>query len=327
MRRLLTLPLTLLIVIGVWFGLNLIPVSSTKVAGVEFAITKGQSVDQIGNNLLTAGLIRSPLAFKISVYLLRLSPKIQAGYFFLYPSQSTVAIAQGLTKASTKQVWITIPEGLRRQEIANLIIDKLQAAKIKHSFDPDLFIKATGLIEGQLFPETYAFPEGVDTQKAINLLHGQFIATTKRLGIPDSELNRVVILASLVEKEAGADSERAMVAGIITNRLIAKWPLQIDASVQYALSTAKCRIRICDWWPNNLTKADLTIVSPFNTYLNASIPPSPIANPGEASLRAAFNPQVSKYFFYLHGLDGQIHYAATVSEHNKNVCLYLKKNC
>lgn len=327
MRRLLVLPLIALIIIGAWWFINLTPVTFDKVTGVEFAITKGQSVDQIGENLIKSGLIRSPLAFKITVYVYQLSPKIQAGYFFLYPTQSTISIAQSLTKATTKQVWITIPEGLRRQEIANLIIDKLQAAKIKHNFDPDLFIMSTRLIEGQLFPETYSFPEDVDTLKAINLLHGQFITTVKRLGIPDAEFNKIVTIASLVEKEAGADSERAMVAGIITNRLVAKWPLQIDATVQYALSTSRCRIRICDWWPKNLTKADLAIVSPYNTYLNASIPPAPIANPGEASLKAALNPQTSKFFFYLHDLNGQIHYATTVSEHNKNVCLYLKKNC
>lgn len=326
MRRLLALSFTTIIVATAWWFVNLTPVASDKVAGVEFVITKRQSVDQIGENLIKSGLIRSPLAFKITVYLLQLSSKIQAGYFFLYPTQSTISIAKSLTKATTKQVWITIPEGLRRQEIANLIIDKLQASKTKHNFDPDQFIRDTTKLEGQLFPDTYAFSEGVTTKTVVDTLYERYLEIMYSL-TPKQDMNRWTTLASLVEKEAGNDSERPIIAGIIQNRLNSNWPLQIDATVQYALSTSRCRIRICDWWPQNLNKEDLKIASAYNTYLNAGLPPSPISNPGLQSLKAAASPVSTKYFFYLHGLDGQVHYATTISEHNKNICLYLKKSC
>ncbi len=326
MRRLLALSLTVIIVVTAWWFVNLTPVAPDKVTGVEFVITKRQSIDQIGESLIKSGLIRSPLAFKIAVYLLRLSPKIQAGYFFLYPTQSTISIAKSLTKATTKQVWITIPEGLRRQEIANLIIDKLQASKVKHNFDPDQFIRDTTKLEGQLFPDTYAFSEGVATKVVVDTLYDRYLEIMYSL-TPKQDMNRWTTLASLVEKEAGNDSERPVIAGIIQNRLNSNWPLQIDATVQYALSTSRCRIRICDWWPQNLNKEDLKIASAYNTYLNVGLPPSPISNPGLQSLKAAASPVSTKYFFYLHGLDGQVHYATTISEHNKNICLYLKKNC
>ena len=310
----------------IWFAFTIAPVN-TNINKQEFTVVKGQDIDLIGKNLQAQGLIKSPFAFKILVYLNQLSTKIQAGYFFLSPSQSTQDIAKSLTKAQSKQVMITIPEGLRRQEVANIIIDKLQASKIKHTFNPDLFIAQTANLEGQLFPDTYAFPENVDAQKAIDLLHNKYLQVVKDLKIEDKDLTRIIILASLIEKEAGQDSERAEIAGVLKNRLDENWPLQVDATVQYLLSTSRCRIRICDWWPKNLTKDDLAIPSPFNTYKNQGLPPAPIANPGKNSLAAAKNPKSTNAWFYIHGLDGQIRFASTIEEHNKNICLYLKKAC
>jgi len=310
----------------VWFFIAISPASNSS-KKQEFVINKGQSIDIVAENLYEKSLIKSPLAFKIIIYLNNLSSKIQAGYFFIAPSDNTQDIAKNLTRAQTKQVMITIPEGLRRQEVANLIIDRLQGAKIKHSFNPDLFIVQTANLEGQLFPDTYAFPEDIDTQKAISFLHNKFLQVAKDLKIEDKDLIKITTLASLIEKEAGQDSERAEIAGVLTNRLNAKWPLQVDATVQYFLGSSRCRIRICDWWPQNLSKADLGIDSPFNTYKNQGLPPSPIANPGEKSFSAAKNPKVTSAWFYLHGPDGQIHFSANLQEHNKNVCLYLKKDC
>lgn len=309
-----------------WFAFLISPVSSNP-KKQEFTISKGQNIDLIGQNLKSSGLIRSPFGFKVIVYLNKLPSKIQAGYFSLSASDSTQDIAKSLTKALSKQVMITIPEGLRRQEVANIIIDKLQASKIKHTFNPDLFISQTVSLEGQLFPDTYAFSENIDTQQAIELLHSKYIQVVKDLKIEDRDLSRITILASLIEKEAGQDSERAEIAGVIANRLASSWPVQIDATVQYFISNNRCRIRICDWWPKNLTKDDLAIPSPYNTYINQGLPPAPIANPGENSLLAAKNPKSTQAWFYIHGLDGVIRFANTIEQHNKNVCLYLKKGC
>jgi UPF0755 protein len=326
MKSFLTTLIIVPIIAVIWFVIAIDPVSNSS-KKQEFTIATGQDIDLIGENLKVAGLIRSPFAFKIVVYLNKLPSKIQAGYFSLSPSDSTQDIAKSLTKAQSKQVFITIPEGLRRQEVANIIIDKLQASKLKHSFNPDLFISQTAALEGQLFPDTYAFPENVDTQKAIDLLHGKFLQVASDLKIDSKDLLRITTLASLVEKEAGQDSERAEIAGVITNRLAENWPIQIDASIQYFISNNRCRIRICDWWPKNLTKDDLAIPSPYNTYKNQGLPPTPIANPGKNSLAAAKTPKTTQAWFYLHGLDGVIRFANTIEQHNKNICLYLKKSC
>ena len=302
-------------------------VNGNDTSKVEFLIPPGQSIDQIADALSQAKLIRSRAVFKLTVFRLNIAKKIQAGYFFLSPSQDTAEIAQSLTKASTKQAWVTIPEGLRREEIANLVIDKLVESKTKHRFDPDEFISLTAKLEGHLFPDTYALGENVTTKDVIEKMTNRFEEVVANIGIAPEKINQIVILASLVEREAGEDSERPMVAGIMTKRIAGKWPLQIDATVQYALSNSRCRIRICDWWPKSLTPADLRIASPYNTYTNLGLPPGSIGNPGRTSLEAAAKPKESKYWFYIHDLEGLIHYAETVEEHNKNVCSYLKKDC
>lgn len=326
-RYLISLLLTLSVVTIMLVSLFGQAVNSSDTGKVEFLIPPGQSVDQIADALSQARLIRSRTVFKLTVFRLNIAKKIQAGYFFLSPSQDTAQIAQSLTKASTKQTWVTIPEGLRREEIANLILDKLVESKTKHSFDPDEFILFTGKLEGLLFPDTYALGENITTNDVIEKMTSRFNQVASDMGIEPQKMPHLLILASLVEREAGQDSERPLVAGILTKRLANGWPLQVDATVQYALSSSRCRIRLCDWWPKSLTPTDLKIKSPYNTYLNTGLPPAPIDNPGRASLEAAAKPQASKYWFYLHDQDGNIHYAETIEGHNQNICTYLKKDC
>ena len=327
MRYFVSLVLTLGIIAVMIVSLFGQPVNNNDTGKVEFLVTSGQGVDQIANALSEAKLVRSRTVFKLTVFRRNIAKKIQAGYFFLSPSQSTAEIAESLTKASTKQAWVTIPEGLRREEVANLIIDRLIETKTKHRFDPDEFIRQTAKLEGRLFPDTYALGENITTGEVIEKMTNRFNKIVTEIGISPEKLNQVVILASLVEREAGEDGERPVVAGIMTKRLANKWPLQVDAAVQYALSTSRCRIRICDWWPKSLTPADLKIVSPYNTYTTPGLPPGPIDNPGRASLEAAAKPKESQYWFYLHDLEGKIHYASSIEEHNQNVCTYLKKDC
>jgi len=321
----LALTATIILVMGV--GLYGRPINKEDSSRKEFTISSGQTLDQIATNLSQAGLIRSRTLFKLTIFRLNLAKKIQAGYFSLSPSQNITEISQSLTKASARQVLVTIPEGLRREEVATLILDKLAASKFPHQFNPDEFIRLTVKLEGHLFPDTYALAPNVTTQEVIDKMTSQFVQVTKDLNISPDQLNRIVILASLVEREAGSDVERPEIASIITKRVENKWPLQIDATVQYAISTARCRIRICNWWPNSLSKADLAIESPYNTYKVTGLPPMPIDNPGKSSLAAAVKPNPTQNWFYLHDGLGQVHYATSIEEHNRNICTYLKKDC
>jgi len=327
--RLLAPIITILLVAVVlpafWFRTVSRPVSPDSNKRINFTIQKGQSLDSIGQSLKETGLIRSVPAFKIQVMLSNLSTKIQAGDFAIPPNLPLSEVAQALTHGTSDR-WVTILEGWRREEIAQVLVDTLSKDNTEYSFDADTFVALTRDLEGKLYPDTYSFPRPTSAQDVVDRLTNRFEQQTKDLtnnsGLSDYQ---ALILASLIEREALADSERSIIAGILMNRLNNDWPLQVDASVQYVKTTNSCRLLTCDWWPNNLTKDDLTINSPFNTYAHPGLPPAPISNPSLTTIKAAYNPKKTDYWFYLHDLSGEIHFAKTLEEHNSNVVKYLNK--
>ena len=308
-----------------WYFISTRPVTSKQTSPVEFEIQSGWGVDRISQELSQAKLIRSRSAFKITVVTLGISSRIQAGFFRLSPSMGITEIAEALTHATVKQVRVTIPEGLRRQEIA-LILDKAFQNIEGKTFSASEFITLTADKEGMLFPDTYDFDPKSGTATVVDRLNSRFHEVTGDLKISDKNLERIDILASLLEREAANSAEMPEIAGVIEKRLKANWPLQIDATVQYAVASSRCRKLDCDWWPQ-ATKADLQVVSSYNTYLNQGLPPKPISNPGRAALAAAASPKNTTAWFYIHDQQGQIHFSDTLEQHNQYVCAFLKQNC
>lgn len=303
------------------------PVSPTKTQQIEFVIQKDQSLDQITNNLKKDKIIRSSSLAKLTILAKGISKDIQAGYFYLSPSSSLKEIVLSLTKASSKQVWVTIPEGLRRQEIALIIEKAFNQAESGQNFSAQDFVSLTSQLEGHLFPETYAFNPGSSTENIVKRLTDQFNEVVQGLLIPSNDLESTTILASLIEREAWNSQEMLEIAGILKKRLQANWPLQIDATIQFVIANQKCTKLSCDYWANNISKNDLETLSPYNTYKYIGLPPGPIANPGLEAIQASFKAVSSDYWFYLHDSKGQAHFAKTIEEHNQNICLYLKKDC
>lgn len=301
------------------------PTAPKSTQKISFVIKPGQDVDQITKLLKEKNLIRSVPLAKFLILQKGLSKKIQAGYFYFSPSQNIQEIILGLTKAASEQLWITIPEGIRRQETA-LIIEK-SFGQANPNFNATDFISASRELEGRLFPETYALSPNSNTEQVISKLTDQFDQVVEKLKIPQNEINNTLILASLLERESRGVDEMLEIAGILKKRLNANWPLQIDATVQFALANQQCKGLSCDYWPDTLTKQDLKITSPYNTYNHIGLPPGPIASPGEQALKAAFTAPISDYWFYLHDLTGKAHFAKTIEEHNQNICIYLKKDC
>ena len=283
---------------------------------VTFVIQNGESLKAIALRLQQQGLIRNTTAFMLLVYQQKLATQIQAGSFQLKYNLPAKIIAQTLTKGLT-DVWITIPEGWRREEIAQRFKSLLP------SFDAQQFNQLTQTKEGYLFPDTYLVPQDTTPQTALNILLANFnqkYTTDLEKAAMQKNLsqNQVLIIASIVEREAQKDIDRPIIAGIIIKRFEAGWPLQTDATIQYAKATGSP-----SWWPP-VNATDLkTIQSPYNTYLNIGLPPGPICNPGLASIKAAIYPQESSYWFYLNDNLGQIHYAATDQEHQANIQKYL----
>ncbi len=310
MKKLLFLPLlTVLASIAtvIWFYQNAKPLSTNE-NFKDFLITKGMGASQIGNKLQKEGFIKSPLAFKVYVQVTGQAGRIQAGEYRLSPNLSLFGIVTELLRGP-RELWITIPEGLRREEI----VQKFASSLGKDDAFIDEFLRVSIGAEGYLFPDTYLFPKTASGSGVVKKLRSTFDLRTQELELTKNQ----VILASLIERETKTDEERPVVAGILLNRLNIGMALQVDASVQYAVGNSE------NWWPV-LTREDLSINSPYNTYKFPGLPPAPIANPGLSSLRAAANPEESDYFYYLHDSEGLIHYAETLEEHNANVAKYLR---
>ncbi len=316
MKRLLFGPLSIMVLIvgfAAWFYINIQPVSGSK-DFESFVIAKGVSASQVGNKLQKAGFVKSALAFKIYLQFTGQAGNLPAGEFRLSPSLSLFQVIQTLFKGPI-ELWVTIPEGLRREEVA----DRFAKGLSRDQSFIDEFLYVSSGDEGTLFPDTYLFPREASASAVISKMTKTFAAKTADLVVsPGLTFNQRIILASLIERETKTDAERPVVSGIIIKRFKAGWPLQIDATVQYAVGTSE------NWWPI-LTMDDLRISSPYNSYKFAGLPPTPIANPGLSSITAAFNPVDSDYWYYIHDESGLIHYAETLEEHNQNIKRYLGK--
>lgn len=281
-----------------WWINSLSANNSQNISRQQFVIGKGESVREISKRLRDTGLIRDQVAFFLLVkYQLGIEKNIQAGAFSLSPSMTASEIATQLT-LGTEDIWITIPEGLRSEEILELLG---KTGDWKED-------------EGKLFPETYRIPKDSTVKSVHDLLRRTFDFKTVGLKIDKQTL----VLASLVEREAKLAADRPVVASVLLNRLELGMKLDIDATVQYVLGKPG------NWWPKDLTSEDIKIKSSYNTYTNAGIPPGPICNPGLSAIQAVLNPAKTDYLFYVSDKTGAIHFAKTLEEHNQNVAKYIK---
>jgi len=293
---------------------------------ISFIVRKGDGIDVISSNLLKKGLVRSPLAFKIQVFKNNLIRKIQAGEFYLSSGDSPLEIAKILTRG-TFDKKVTIIEGWRAEEIGGYL------RKEGINIDFEVWRKEVYKreLEGYLFPDTYMIPKDASVEKIITILttnfNKKFSSDLEKAALAKGiDKHSVVILASLIEREVKDEKDRPIVAEILLKRLAKNWPLQVDATVQYAIANERCSKQTidCDWWPKKMSNKDLNIDSPYNTYLNRGLPPGPICNPGLSAIKAVIYPQPSPYWFYLSDSEGHIHYARTNKEQLENIKRYLK---
>lgn len=314
MRRLLVIaliPVTIFVLTMVAW-LRMVKPPSKQAQNERVVIKRGLSATEIATKLADSGVIKSPLAFKFYVGVTSSAKKIQAGEYILATDQSLYQVVNALLQGP-REVWVTIPEGWRREQIAERLIDTFGLTNETADAFYSEFLKLTQTKEGYLFPDTYLLPKDATPSAVVSLMGTTF---TKKAG---SDVTRSeAIVASIVERETRTDEERPIVAGILWKRFQAGWPLQADATLQFLVGSEG------NWWPV-LTKEDLEIDSYYNTYKYTTLPPGPIANPGLSSIKAATNPEDSAYWFYLHDEKGQIHYAETLEEHNANIARYLGK--
>jgi len=295
-----------------WWNSGLQAVNTRDRSQKMFVVPQGAGIRAIANDLKEQGLIRDDVVFFLFVRKNGLDKKIQAGDFRLSPSMTAETIGKQLT-TGTLDIWVTLPEGKRAEEVSEILSEKLP--NYEESWTQTLKEN-----EGYLFPDTYLVPKDTDIEMLISLFRNTFTekyaGIQNRTNLSDKE---VVILASLIEREARKQEDRPLVSSVMHNRLELDMVLQIDATVQYALGYNN---QEKTWWKKGLTFEDLKYSSPYNTYENTGLPPAPIANPGVAVLEAAANPAESDYLFYITDKNGVNRYAKTNAEHNANIKRY-----
>lgn len=311
-------------VLNQYYNFLLEPVSKSKdTKPIILVIKQGEPFQEVAQSLQNQGLIKNVFAFRLLVAQMGISKSMQAGDFRLSQSMSAREIAQELTHGAI-DVWVTLPEGQRIEEQAEIIAAKLQFGQNNnYNFDKKEYLKIAA--EGYMFPDTYLIPKDATTQEVTSKLKQTFVekVSTDILNKgADSDLTpkEVIVLASIIERESKGDREKAIIAGILLNRLKIGMALQVDSTVQYAKGYSSAG---STWWPQVSTDDYHTVKSPYNTYLTPGLPPGPIANPGLESIKAAAFPQDTPYFYYLHDSKGQIHYAKTAEEHNQNIKSFL----
>lgn len=279
-----------------------------------FVVQKGESVNSIAQRLQEQKIIRSAMVFKWELKASGKAGEIQAGDFKLSGAMSVDEVIKVLNSGSLDK-WITLLEGWRVEEMAQKLNSELG---IKN----EDFVKEAKRYEGHLFPDTYLFNPDATAETIVATLRNNFDkkydeglqSQIQALGLSSDQ---GVILASIVEREGRSDKVRQMVASILLKRLKIGMGLNTDATIQYALGYQADEK---SWWKRSLTKDDLKVDSPFNTYLYKGLPPKPICNPSLSSLKAvaSADPQ-TPYLYYYHDSQGNSYYAKTLDEHNDNV--------
>jgi UPF0755 protein len=312
-----------------WYGITK-PYQDFAAGGVFVDVPRGASQRHAAYLLKTNGVVRSAMAFEIYA---RRHPKrtLQAGEYFFDHAMTGREVFWKLANGQVFQQPFTVREGETMFDIAR----ELEAAKFMPAGDflfaagdPALirdFAPGAQTLEGFLFPATYELPRHPAASELTAEMVHKFKDEWKRIvpraeGGPANEgdhqaVNRIVTLASLVERETPKPEERPLVAGAFENRLRKGMRLQCDPTVIYGMERL-------GKYKGALMGKDLTFDSPYNTYEHGGLPPGPIGNPGEASLRAALQPTQTSFLYFVANTQGGHFFSATLAEHNKNVLKY-----
>jgi len=280
---------------------------------VRIEVVKGDTLSGVAAKLVAAGVIKSAFVFELQARYEGYGTEIRTGRYTFERGQDSDMIFRKLAAGkAAPTIAVTVPEGLNLKETARAVAadSPVSAAKFEEAARRTgygyAFLEHPGIktTEGYLFPARYDFEEGATADQIVDRLLGQYLLETEGLDLRaakerlDLSEHELVTVASLIEKEAATPEEKPLVASVIYNRLDRGMPLQIDATIQYALAKPKA----------NLSLADLRVDSPYNTYENKGLPPGPICSPSRESLEAALNPERTTYLYYVLEANGQKHF-------------------
>ncbi len=295
--------------------------NSESAETVEFEILSGESIDTIIPSLINQELLRKEYQNYFIFYLKQnnIATEIQAGLFNIPKNLTIIELAETLKNAQKPSVWVTIPEGLRTDEIADILEKDLK------NFNKELFLNMTNnkefisslnlnteelhTLEGFIYPDKYLFEKDINTEQTIEIIINNF-----KNKVPETYSYDDIILASLIEREAVNAEDRRIISGILQKRLEEQWLLQVDATLLYHHKD----------WKHVITVEDLEEDHIYNTYKYYGLPPQPICNPGLDSIISIYEAKQTDFYFYIHDNDRNPHYAKTLAEHEQNVQKYLR---
>ncbi len=295
------------------------PVNAAAGDAVMVVVKPGMATQAIGELLYDKGLIKNVLLFRIVAKLEGAEGRLQAGEYAFSKAMTVKDIIGKLVRGETAYKQFTIPEGFTVDQIAALLEKNKLASAAKYkavaaAYAPYDYINPAGNVkykaEGFVFPDTYRVAAGASEEQLVKMMMAQFDsqftpAMRQRAADLGLSVREVVILASLVEKEAQVAAERPVIAGVFLRRLKMEMPLQSCATIQYILGYPK----------PELTVQDTEIPSPYNTYQNMGLPPGPVASPGLASIKAVLDPADTDYLFFFANKDGSHVFSQTYEEH------------
>lgn len=281
-----------------------------------YSIEERSTLSEVAAKAKKQNLIKSPLIFKIISVLSSGNKGIISGDYVLNKKENIFEIVKRFADGDYRlsAVKITVPEGFNIYEIAELLSKKDDL----RNFNQQEFLRLVKGKEGYLYPDTYFFLPNVKAKQIMETMEENF---TEKIAPIQKDIKKsgktfkeVLTMASILEKEVPKTEDRKIVAGILWKRMKIGMPLQVDAVFPYITQRKN----------KTITRDDLKIDSPYNTYLNKGLPPGPISNPSLDAIASAINPTETKYLFYISDKKGITHFAKTLEEHNRNIDKYLR---
>lgn len=278
-------------------------------APLKIELAGGAGVRNLAHQLFAEKLVAHPLVVRLAARVYGYDRRLKAGEFLIEPEMSLLDLFEKISGGKVLMYRLTLPEGLTTREMLSLIDENpLLAGEITQDVE-----------EGALLPETYTFSKGTSKNEIIAQAERSMAQALEEAwenraeGLPYASAQELLVMASIVEKETGLGDERAKVASVFVNRLQKGMLLQTDPTVIYAITLGKEPLN------RSLTRSDLSVDSPYNTYKYAGLPPTPIANPGKQALHAAAHPEETPYFYFVANGQGGHNFSKTLTEHNQNV--------
>ena len=289
-------------------------------------IESGQSLKSLAASLVDKGWLVHPYYFVYEGRRQNKASSLKVGEYTILAGTTPLQLLDIIVAGKVRQYSMTIPEGWTFQQILESVTTNQELEHTLTTTRPETVMAELAYsgyyAEGRIFPDTYLFPAGttdvdflrraIKTQETV--LQEEWRQRDK--GLPYQSSYEALIMASIIEKETGVAEERGMIAGVFVRRLQKKMKLQTDPTVIYAMA---------EQFNGNVRRKDLSIDSPYNTYVYKGLPPTPIASPGRDAIHAALHPEPGKALYFVAKGDGSHYFSETLQEHNKAVARYQLK--